>query len=526
MKKIFAVLAALLVMAASASAAEKTLKLVYPNEPSTMDTQLNTSDYMVPYNIFDRLVEKITDPQTREPRVIEGLAKEWSVSPDGLVYTFKLRDNAKFHDGTPVRASDVIYTFDRMLDPATKSIQTDGMDMVKGAKARLDGSATSVEGLKLIDDYTVEITLSDVFTPFLEDVIASPLASIYSEKFTRDRGDRFGLSPEDTLGSGPFKLADWVIDSYHELEAFDGYWRGRPEVDRVRINVVTDAETARMMFEAGEIDIFDCDTARSQIPYFEQSPKWKDRFVRSQRIGVYFYTMNLDMKPFDDVNVRRAFQRAVPRKVLLDSVFFGKGVLPHNILPKGTSAYDPDPKTTIDYDPAASRKILEDAGYTLPVEIEISFPSNSSNYSRMAEIMQAMLPEAGFSVKMNQMDNAAWTDTRNNGKLMSYAGVWSTSDEDPYFFKFFHSDTWSRYRSINTRDAKLDEMIMAARVEPDREKRIERYRELDRYVTHEICAFLPLFNMEHLFVLSENVVDFVPNWKGWGDCMLYWTKMK
>ena len=525
---VFSLVFVLLSFGAEAADGEKILKLVYPNEPPTMDTQLNHSDYMVPYNIYDRLVEKISDPATREPKVVPGLAESWDISEDGRVYTFKLRKDAKFSDGTPVLASDVVYTFDRNLNPATKSIQTDGFDMIVGAKDRLSGKADRVSGLKALDDHTVEITLTQFYAPFIEDVIAAPQAGIYSEKFTKAKGEKFGLSPEDTMGSGPFVLKEWVIDSHHVLEANPGHWRGKPGIDKVRINVVGDAETARMMFETGDIDIFDCDVARSQIPYFEKSEKWKDRIVKSQRIGIFYYALNTEMKPFDDVRVRKAFMHAIPRKELLDSVFFGKGVLPDNILPKGTEPYNPNPKHKITYDPALSKKLLAEAGYKDGVEIEISYSNQGAsgkNWGKMAEIMQAMLTPAGFKVKINQMDEAVFTQTRNGGNMMCYAQSWSTSDPDGYFFKFFYSDKWSTYRSINTKDSKIDKMIEDARAEVDPQKRTQLYRDLDDYITHEVVAMVPLFNMEHLFVVSPKVKDFVPNWKGWGDCMLYWTTM-
>lgn len=524
------ILAALFLMAAGrGDAADRILKMVYPNEPSTMDTQLNHTDYMVPYNIYDRLVEKVTDPETHEIAVIPGLAESWTLSPDGKTYTFKLREGAKFTDGTPVTAGDVAFTFDRLLDPETKSIQTDGFDIIAGAKDRLDRKAKTVSGIKVVDPRTVVITLSQVFPPFIDEVIASPVASIYSEKFTKAKGKDFGLSPEATMGSGAFILKEWVVDSHHVLAANPNYWRGKPQIDGVRINVVSDAETARMMFESGQIDIFDCDVARSQIPYFEKSAKWKDRIVKSQRIGLYYYVMNTTMKPFDDVRVRRAFMAATPRKELLDNVFFGKGTLPDNILPKGTEPYNPHPKTKITYDPALAKKLLAEAGYKNGVDIEISYSTlgaSGKNYAKMAEIMQAMLPPAGFRVKIAPMDEAVWTDKRNSGNAMCYAQVWSTSDADPYFYKFFHSDRWSTYRSINIKDPAIDKMIMDARVEQDKAKRVELYRELDNKLTHEMAAMLPLFNMEHLFVLSPAVETFIPNWKGWGDAMLYWTKMK
>lgn len=511
-----------------AEAAEKYLRLVYPNEPPTMDTQLNHSDYMVPYNIYDRLVEKITDPKTREPKVVPGLAESWTISKDGKMYTFKLRKNAKFSDGTPVTAQDVVYTFDRNLNPATKSIQTDGFDMITGAKERLAGKAKTVSGLKAVDPNTVQITLTQFYAPFLEDVIAAPQAGIYSEKFTKAKGADFGTSPENTMGSGAFILKEWVVDSHHVLVANPNYWRGRPQIDRIRINVVSDAETARMMFETGDIDIFDCDVAQSQIPYFEKSSKWKDRIVKSQRIGLYYMIMNTEMKPFDDVRVRKAFMAAVPRKELLDNVFFGKGILPDNILPKGTEPYNPKPKHKIVYDPKLAKKLLADAGYKNGAEIEFAYSNQGSrgrNFAKMAEIMQAMMAPAGFKIKIVQMDEAVFTQTRNAGKIMCHPQSWSTSDPDGYFYKFFYSDKWSTYRSSNVKDPKIDKMITDARLEVDPKKRVELYRALDDTLTHDMAAMLPLFNMEHLFVLSPKVKDFVPNWKGWGDCMLYWTTM-
>lgn len=528
MKKLLAAAAALLALASAAFAEEeKVIRMVYPNEPATVDAQLVT-DYMVPFNIFDRLVEKISDASHDAPYFIPGLAERWEMTGDGLTYTFHLREDAKFHDGTPVTADDVVFTFDRILDPATKSIQTSGFDLIKGARERLAGSADVVEGLKAIDEHTVEITLSQVYMPFLEDAIASPRASIYSRAFTTDRGDRFGLTPDDTLGSGPFVLDKWVIGSYHELRANDSYWRGRPEIDRVRIEVALDPETTRNMFESGQIDVFDCDVARSQIPYFESSDRWRSRIVKAQRVGYYFIAMNVAQHPFDEVAVRRAFMRAVPRQVLLDAVFFGKGALPHAILPKGAEGYDPDPKQMIEYDPAAARKILEDAGVELPVKIEMSYNNRGSagrNWARMAEIMQAMLPEAGFEVKIVPMDESAWTSTRNDGKLMCYPGVWSTTTADAYFFNFFHSNSWSKFRSINTNDLEIDRAIEDAMGEVDADVRVAKFRELDAKFTHDLALIVPLFNLEHLFVVSERVKEFIPNWRGWGDCMLYWSKL-
>ncbi|GHV55576.1 peptide ABC transporter substrate-binding protein [Synergistales bacterium] len=519
------------VFAGSADAAGKTLGLVYPNEPPTMDVQLNTSDYMVPYNVFDRLVEKVADPATREPKLIPGLAESWSVSKDGKVYTFKLRKNAKFSDGTPVKASDVLYTFNRMFDPATKSLQTSYFDMIVGAKDVLAGKKKTIDGIKADGDYTVQMTLEEPFPPFVDTNITDPAGSIYSEKFTKAKGDKFGLSPEDTMGSGAYVLKEWVLDSYHVLEANPNYWRGKPGADTVRIHIAGDPETARMMFETGDIDIFDCDTAPSQIPYFRGSAKWKKHMVKTLRIGLRYLAMNVAQPPLDNLNVRKALQMAVPRKEILDAVYYGTGVLPHNILAKGTYPYQPNPTSKINYDPAAAKKLLEKSGLKLPVAIEFSFSNAGSSgraYSRMGELLQATMGKAGFVVKVSPLDEAVFVDKRTSGSLMLYPGSRSDADADPYFYKFFYSGkdvNMSRSRSINLNNPQVDKLILQARSELNPQKRIDEYRELDNMITHKLAAFLPLFNMEHYFVISPKVKTFIPNVLGWGDFMVYWTEM-
>jgi len=193
-------------------ARQKVLRISYPVDPKTADCQKTTEHYTLPLNVFDRLVEAVT-LNPGESRLIPGLAESWDISDDGKVYTFHLRHGVLFHNDEELTAEDVVYTFDRMLAPETKALSTDILFFVDGAQERLNGQADSTLGLKVLDRYTVQITLKEPYAPFLA-VLASPQASIFNKKFTQPLGDRFGLTPKTTCGTGPFILKKYITSLF------------------------------------------------------------------------------------------------------------------------------------------------------------------------------------------------------------------------------------------------------------------------------------------------------------------------
>ncbi len=150
-------LASLLLL--SPALAEQMLRISYPEDPKTADVQMTSDSHTLPLNIFDRLIEaETTSPG--QSALVPGLAESWDVSDDGLVFTFHLRQGVLFHDGAELTSDDVVYAFDRMLNPATTALGTDILDFVAGAQERLDGTSESASGLKALDKYTVQVTLA------------------------------------------------------------------------------------------------------------------------------------------------------------------------------------------------------------------------------------------------------------------------------------------------------------------------------------------------------------------------------
>jgi peptide/nickel transport system substrate-binding protein/oligopeptide transport system substrate-binding protein len=527
-RKILIAVAALLALGAGQAWAQvqtgNELRLAYPHDPMTADVQKNTEYFLLGLNIFDRLVEcEATGPG--ESAIVPGLAASWEISKDGLTYTFHLRPGVRFHDGSPLTAADVVYTIDRMCDPQTKALNSSIFAFVAGARERLEGKAASTAGVVALDDLTVAIHLVRPFAPFLA-LLASPQASIYCEKFTRAACERFGLTPEATCGTGPFQLTQYVHNSHQRLEANPDYFRGRPALDAISVRVAGDPETLRMLFEAGEIDIFDMDFAPTQLDYFEASPKWRGRLVRAPRVGLYYLAINNAKKPFDDPRVRKALQLSIDRGLILDKMFSGQGALVSGVMAPGLACFDPKAQA-LEYDPAGARKLLAEAGYPNGVDTELAQVAGwPATWADLAQVIAAQAEKGGFHVKIKRYDEAAFLSTRMAGDAPLYFQVWSADFNDPdNFFHTFFSPTGTKVRSINLADTAARDAVEAARSITDPTARCQAYRELERRIVDQDAAWLPLFSLDHVFVTGPRVARFAAPWNGWSDMSHYQTRI-
>ncbi|MBM4456914.1 MAG: ABC transporter substrate-binding protein [Chloroflexi bacterium] len=501
---------------APVKAGVKTLTIAQDTDPGTADPQLTTEEYFLPLNLYDRLVEAVTTTPGKS-ELQPGLAEKWDVTPDGLKYTFHLRKGAKFHNGDILTADDVIFTFDRMLDPAIKALNTDFLDMIAGATARMDGKATSTSGLKKIDDNTVEITLAAPFAPFLAN-LATPAGSIFSKKYVEKIGKDFGIKP---VGTGPFKLDSWTYNSELQLSAFDDYFRGRPKFDQLIMKIVPEAQTQALMFRKGELDAFDLDYARSQIPEFKKDAQWKDRIVSGPRVGTYYMSINSKIPPFDNPKVREAVMYAIDRQTLIDKLYYGTGIPAKGILAPGLAGYNPD-LPGFKYDPEKAKALLKEAGFPNGIEMTLNQTVDSPSTLKMNEALQAMLAQVGIKAEIKQMDSAAWSGTRKEGKLGSYTSSWSADFNDPDNFIYtFFAPRNAVARSWNYENKAVQDQLEKARVMTDMQARYKLYQEIEKTIVYQDFAFVPLFHLEHLFVVHPKVKNFKVSWNGWSNMPYY-----
>ena len=508
---------------------ENVLRITYDHECESGDPRQTTADYIIPLNIFDTLVTTVSTEDggyELEP----GLAESWEISKDGKTYSMHLRQGVKFTNGEEVTSDDVLYTVDSMLDPERAALNSSWMDMIVGAQDVLDGRAESVDGKGIIihDDYNFDIVLNDSYAPFLA-TLSVPGWSILNREACEAADEEgggpantvFGAEPEATIGSGPFILKEWVLNDYIYLEANEDYWRGAPEIDGILIKVVPDAETEKMLFDSGQIDIFDLDNARHLIPEYTESDEWKDNIVSKITLGTSYLSINENIEPFDDVRVRKALQMAIDRDTIREEMYEGTGENANGIYPPGLTGYNENLEE-IPYDPEAAKELLAEAGYADGFDMTITQTADDSSTLELNEIIQAQLAEIGVNVTIEQMDEASWYDIRATGELPMYMSTWygDFNDPDNFIYTFFASSN-NKSRSFNYSNTDAIKRIEAARHITDEEERIKEYQDLEKLVIQDDAAWIPLFHAEKIRVVQDRVKGFVPHWAGWGDCSYY-----
>lgn len=523
MKKLIALMAALvlalsmLAPMAMAEAKDNWLHLFLTDNPETLDVQLTTDSYTIPLNCFDRLVE--TDTVDGVAQIVPGLADSWDISEDGLTYTFHLHEGVTFHNGDAFTADDVVYTVNRMMDPETHAKNTDiYYGIVAGAADFYDGNAQGVAGVKAIDDLTVEFTLETAYAPFLS-CLATPGGSIFNRESTEGVQD-FGVNPASCFGTGPFQVTDWQLGSMVTLKANPDYFKGAPRIDGITLAIVPDADTQRMMFEEGSVDVFNFDYAESQLQYFLDNG-YKDQIVSGSRAGTYYFMFNTAIEPLNDVNVRKALQMAIDRQAILDALYAGEGKVLSSFIPEGVLSHNDD-AAEIPYDPDQARQMLADAGYPDGFDMEIAVMADSTTSLNVSTIIQSYLAQVGVRAEIRQYDESSYYDIRRDGELPSYYNSWSADFNDPDNFLYtFFSKKNTKGRSINYDNAEILQLLEEARVMVDFDERMAAYQKIDDAVVHQDAVTLPLYQRNHLFCLNPRVHGFKVAWNGWSDMSFY-----
>ena len=498
------------------------VRLALSDAVETMDVHKNTADYMLPLNIYERLFD-IRVNADGSTRLANGLAEDWSVSEDGLTYRFTLRDDAFFADGTPVTASDVAFTFTRML-ALPDSRQTDFADMIRGAGAVMAGETDTLEGARVLDDKNLEITLSEPYAGYLYQ-LATPSCSILSEKCVTGSGDDYGLSAEHTLGSGPYRVTEFTPTRI-TLEKNPYYHSREGEeltVERAEFLILAPALIDRM-FRDGQLDLLDVNRVNPEVvEQVYKSPEWAPRVVSYSRVEVQYLMLNVETPPLNDVRIRRAVQMAIDRQEILDTLYNGDGRLLDGIYPRGLIGYSEENQGWLQYDPQAAAQLVAQVPEAGAVRLELAANSQSEIRTlRMLEMIREDLSAIGLDASIVSYDDESRMYLRKAGRLMAYTGEWSADFNDPdnFIYTFFGSRAKTLNRSGNYSDETVIGRIAAARTLQDEEERLAEYAALERILIRDEAVWVPLFSTDHLFVLGDRLESFTPFWAGWGSLCL------
>lgn len=426
---------------------------------------------MVVMNLFDRLVK--VNPVTGEVEPM--LAERWTISDDGLTYTFYLRDNATFHNGRPITADDVKYTLERLSHPANASPRVNLLVGVVGLEDFQAGRADQIAGLQVVSPYQLVIRLAQPKPLLLHD-LADPMAGVVPREEVERLGFDFGQRP---VGSGPFKFVSWRSDDEIVLEANFDYWAGRPYLDRVVFRIMREESTRDAEFMAGNLDAMTIGEA--QYARYSRDPFWRQYLIEVPELFTRALFLNNRVPPLDNVLVRQALNYAVEKRLIVERVLSNKAYPATGPLQSSSPAYNSD-LVGYPYDPDRARALLRQAGYPNGFELEVLATASGSV---VVEALMGFLADIGVNVRIVRLESTTLFDRVRAGDYM--AAYYSTGGElDPVSFLAARLHTRNHGAAGNSTwyaNEEVDRLLDEALQTTDRDARIELARRVEEIVT-------------------------------------------
>jgi peptide/nickel transport system substrate-binding protein/oligopeptide transport system substrate-binding protein len=462
--------------AAKVAPSETVYRFPIPTDPPSLDPAhiTDTVSDCVARRIFEGLVKFDTNL-----RIVPALAEKWESSPDGKVWTFHVRKGAKFHNGRDIKAADFVYSFERMLDPRTKSERADLLKPVLGADDFFKGKTPHVKGIVAKDDYTLEITLSQGLAPFIDILAMSPLSVVPKEAVEREGGD-FSVKP---TGSGPFVFAEWKREEQIVLKANRAYWGGNPSVSTVIFRILPDEATRFEEFKNGNLE--HTDVPQGKMSEALSSPKLKALLVTHPAMDMYGYGFNCQKPPFKgNVNLRLAVNYAIDRDNIVRTIMEGKVVPMTSYVPPGTF-YTPPKEDGYKYNPELAKKYLAKAGYPrgkglAPITLYID---TQRLHGQIAEAVQGDLRKIGVKVEIRTIEWATFLQSVYDGEPTFFQNTWLADYPDPDNWLFTLLDTkqiGSPGNIARFSNKRFDDLTERARTIVDEKERQRLYAAAER----------------------------------------------
>jgi ABC-type transport system substrate-binding protein len=510
----------------SEAAGEKTpggTAVEYIDEPSFIDpvNAQESEGVEVVSNIFDGLVT--LDPITVELK--PAVAESWEPNADASVWTFHLRQGSKFHNGREVVAQDFKYAFERIVDPESKSEIAYHFDPVKGVKEVQDGTTKEISGVKVIDDYTLEITLLAPWADFVYVLAHPAYVPVPKEEVDKDPA----AFAEQPVGNGPFMMdGPWQHDQLIKVVRFDDYYGDKALLDGVNFQVFQDEETAFLEFRAGNVDFTHIPPGQIEATKAEfgesddgyTSAPGKQVLI-GKEIATYFVGLNVTIPPMDNPDVRRAMSLAINREAMNETVYEGVREVASGFVPPNLPGAQPGGFPYSKYDVEQAKELLAKAGYPngegLPT-LTLGLNSGAGHEEPM-QLVQADLKAIGINVEFEATEFAQYLDARDAGKWPLYRAGWIADypTMDNFLYPLFH--TGSADNDSFYSNPAVDTALEEARQVTDNEERYTALANVEKMVGED-APVIPLNYYAHRDVVSARVNGFIYDPVGIG----HWDK--
>ena len=471
-------------------------------DPKTVDPALNEAvdGSIIISNAFEGLCRL-----DKNDKAIPGVAKDWKISDDKLVYTFNLRDDAKWSDGKKVVAGDFEYAWKRALDPKTGAAYAYQLYYLKGGEEYnvKNGKAEEV-GVKAIDEKTLQVTLNSA-TPYFLELMAFPTYMPVRKDMVESKGEAWARSAETYISNGPFKLDKWSQQEKMVFVKNDNYWnKNDVKLDTLDIRLVTDEMTAYNELKAGNFDM----TESIPIDMLQDA---KSAGLRQDfaNLGTYFIALNVG-KNFNKLDpkvqavlgnekVRQALSLAIDREAIVKNITKAGQIPAYSFVPKGMEVVTGKDFADKEYynvkgDLEKAKALLKEAGFPdgqgLPT-LTFLFNSEGEGHKKIAQYIQDTWSKMGVKVELQQQEWKVFQTSRNTGAYQIGRHGWSADYTDPMSFL----DMWITNGGSNDAgfsNAEYDKLIDATKKETDPAKRAELFRKAEDILMKEMPV-IPLY---------------------------------
>ncbi|MSQ15023.1 MAG: peptide ABC transporter substrate-binding protein [Dehalococcoidia bacterium] len=473
------------------------------SDPPTLDPALSGDTESATYvvEIFGGLLTLNSDLQ-----IVPDLAVAMpEVSSDGKTYTFKLKDNAKFHDGRKVIAQDFKYSIERAADPKTQSTLADTyLGDIVGVKDKLGGKANEVRGVTVVDDRTIKIEIDQRKSYFLAK-LTYPTAFVV-DKANVESSKSWTDKPN---GTGAFKLAKWQIGEKIVLERNSGFHLEPAKLTRV--NFILAGGSAMTMYENKEIDVTgvsinDIDRVR------DPANSLNKELIESPDLSVGYIGFNNTKPPFDDIKVRQAFNYAADKDKIIQVLYKGLVQKANGPLPPGIPGYNTSLKP-IPFDPEKAKQLLKESKYGGPSglpTITLSIPGSTATPPPFSEVLREQWKtNLGIAIKIQQIEWATFLEDVKKGSYQMFQEGWIADYPDPEDFLdiLFHSK--SNNNNGRYSNPQVDRLLEQARVEENIDKRLKSYQEIEQTIVNE-APWLPLWYGKSYILVKPHVKGYQP----------------
>jgi dipeptide transport system substrate-binding protein len=429
---------AALALAAASAAGAKTLVFCSEGSPENFYPAVNTTG--TSFDANSQIYSRIVDFERGATTVVPGLAEKWTISPDGLVYTFHLRKGVKWHSNKNFKPSRDFNADDMLFAIQRQWLETDPYYRVTSPNHSYFndmGMPKLLKSVDKIDEYTVRIVLNKPEAPFLSN-LAMEYAGVQSKEYaiamlkagTPEKID------QEPIGTGPFYLVQYQKDAVIRYKAFPQFWGGKAKIDDLVFSITPDASVRWAKLQKGECHVMPYPNP-ADLDAIRKDPNVK--VLEQPGLNVGYLAFNTQKKPFDDVRVRKAISMAINKKAIIDGVYLSTGVAAKNPIPPSMWSYN-DAVKDIPFDPEGARKLLAQAGFPNGLSTDlwampVQRPYNP-NAKRIAELMQADLAKIGVKAEIKTFEWGEYRKRMQAGEHQMGMLGWTGDNGDPDNFLY------------------------------------------------------------------------------------------